>query len=466
VPNRSFVALLVALMAFAITAFTPQLFNDGDTYWHIAAGTHMLANHTVLTHDPFSYTFAGQPWNAHEWLAEIIMALAYGWGNWGGVALLFAATFGLAAGCLTYHLGRWFSASTTVLIAVLALACTAPSLLARPHLLALPLLVIWLAGLMTARSEHRAPSFALLPVMTLWANLHGGFAFGFLLLAYAGVEALIEEPGRRKTLKIWAPFVIGAVIAAALTPQFIGGLLFPFHLAAMGALANVGEWQPTSFAGVQPFELVLFAAIYVFTSRGVKLPPLRMLMVLLLVHLALQHMRHQILFAVAAPLLLAEPLSRALNQKAASERKLPLAWPLAAVALAIAIAFVRLSWTFPRGGGEATPQTALAHVPDAIAATPVFNDYSFGGYLIFRGIKPFIDSRAELYGDDFLHNYARIIAPDTAALTATLEKYHVGWTILPPQSPVNAILDLLPGWRRVYADPIAVVHVRNQDANR
>jgi hypothetical protein len=353
-----------------------------------------------------------------------------------------------------------------VLIVVLALACAAPSLLARPHLLALPLLEIWVAGLMIARSEHRAPSFALLPVMTLWANLHGGFAFGFLLLAYAGVEALIEEPGRRQTLKTWAPFVLGTTIAATLTPQFIGGLLFPFHLLGMGALANVGEWQPASFTGVQPFELVLFAAIYVFTSRGVTLPPLRVLMVLLLVHLALQHVRHQILFAVAAPLLLAEPLSRALNRKTAPATPLSFIWPLTAFVLAIAVAFVRLSWTFPRGGEAMTPQAALAHVPQTVAATPVLNDYSFGGYLIFRGIRPFVDSRAELYGDDFLHNYARIIVPDTAALKTTLEKYHVGWTILPPQSPVNTILDLLPGWQRVYADPIAVVHIRSTSPNR
>ena len=189
----------------------------------------------------------------------------------------------------------------------------AGSLLARPHLLALPLLELWTAGLVIARSERRPPSWFLLPVMALWANLHGGFVFGFVLLAFLGVEALLEEPGNRQTLKSWAFFSIGAVFAAMLTPHFVDGLIFPFRLIATAQLANIGEWQPANFATLQPFELVLLAAIYVFLSRGVKLPPVRLLILLLLLHLSLQHVRHQILFAMAVPLLLAEPLANALK---------------------------------------------------------------------------------------------------------------------------------------------------------
>ena len=110
---------------------------------------------------------------------------------------------------------------------------------------------------------------------------------------------------------------------------------------------------------------------------------------------------------------------------------------------------------------QVTPEVALKHVPGSVIAMPVFNDYSFGGYLIFRGVPVFIDSRAELYGDAFLQNYSRIMRPDTAALKATLEKYRIGWTILKPDSPAVVVLDLLPGWRRVYADRIAVIHVRD-----
>ena len=304
--------MLVAAATFAAVAFTPALFNDGDTYWHIAAGLRMIADRAVLVRDPFSHTFAGAPWNAHEWLSEILMAGVWRTFGWGGVALLFSATAALTAGLLAWHLGRWYATSAQLLLLALSLACMTGSLLARPHILALPLLEIWTAGLVAARSERRPPSWLLLPVMTLWANMHGGFAFGFLILFYAGLEALAEGGALwREDLKRWGLFALGAVVAAALTPQLLDGLSFPFRLAAMTGLAHIGEWEPTSFATPHPFEFVILAAFYVFLSRGVKLPVGRVLICLLILHLALQHMRHQLVFAVAVPLLLAEPLSRA-----------------------------------------------------------------------------------------------------------------------------------------------------------
>ncbi len=468
--RRLLVPILVAAIIFAAVAFTPALFNDGDTYWHIVAGLRMLADRAVLVRDPFSYTFANAPWNAHEWLSEILMAGAWRMFGWGGVALLFATTTALATGLLAWHLGRWYATFAQLLILVLCLACMTGSLLARPHLLALPLLEIWTAGLMLARSERRAPSWLLLPVMTLWANMHGGFMFGFLMLLYAGSEALVEERDRRQeTLWKWGSFALAALIAATLTPQFLDGLIFPLRLATMTGLAHIGEWAPTSFATPHPFEFLILAAFYVFLSRGVRLPVGRVLICLLLLHLALQHMRHQIVFAVAVPLLLAEPLSRALESKPEAVRtshalKLVLACAMAAVVIGASV--VRLSFPFPRGGQIVTPEAALNHLPQRLAGAHVLNEYGFGGYLIFRGVKPFIDSRAELYGDAFLADYAHIVAPDAKALTSVVEKYHVGWTIFPPDSPVVAVLDLMPGWHRLYADDIAVVHIRDANPKR
>lgn len=452
--------LAAALLAFAALAFTQAIFNDGDTYWHVVAGGAMLDRHAILYRDPFSYTFNGAPWQAHEWLSEIFMALAYRAGGWGGVALLSAGAFALTAGLLCWHLGRWLAPSAQAVVVVLALACMAGSLLARPHLLALPLLEVWVFGLASARSEHRAPHWSLWPAMTLWANMHGGFAFGFLMLALFGLEALIEEPDKRKTLISWSVFGIGAVLAALLTPHFVQGLLFPLHLTSMSALGNVGEWAPTSFAGLEPFEVAVLAGLYFLLSRGVKLPVMRIVTVLVLLHLALTHQRHQMVFAAAVPLILAEPVARALGMRAQMWRP-RLGWIVPALVLAVAIGALRLGVDVPRGGRLVTPEAALAHVPDALKAQPVLNDYGFGGYLIFEGVRPFIDSRAELYGDAFLGNYAKIISPDPKALAATIARYRIGWSIFPPTSPVVAMLDRTPGWHRVYGDDVAVVQTRN-----
>ena len=114
-----------------------------------------------------------------------------------------------------------------------------------------------------------------------------------------------------------------------------------------------------------------------------------------------------------------------------------------------------------RGDDPVTPATALAHVPRFVRETPVLNEYGFGGYLIWNGVKPFIDSRADLYGDIFLQNYAAITEPDKDALASTLTYYHMRWTLFSAQSPVVKLLDATPGWHRFYADKLAVVHVHD-----
>ena len=57
--------------------------------------------------------------------------------------------------------------------------------------------------------------------------------------------------------------------------------------------------------------------------------------------------------------------------------------------------------------------------------------------------------------------YGRLQAGDDTAVESTLKRYDIGWTIFAPDSRIVAILDHEPGWRRLYADATAVVHVRD-----
>ena len=67
-----------------------------------------------------------------------------------------------------------------------------------------------------------------------------------------------------------------------------------------------------------------------------------------------------------------------------------------------------------------------------------------------------------MYGDAFVTNYARIVTnQDKAALQQTFAKYGVVWTMFSPGNPFNAFLDELPGWRILYQDKFAVVHVHS-----
>jgi hypothetical protein len=65
-----------------------------------------------------------------------------------------------------------------------------------------------------------------------------------------------------------------------------------------------------------------------------------------------------------------------------------------------------------------------------------------------------------MYGDDFVFDYVSIMTPNRAALDRAIEKYGIQWMILKTDSSILDMIDALPSWRRLYADKIAVVYVR------
>jgi hypothetical protein len=457
---------LPALLIAAWIAFAPQVLNDGDTYWHLAAGEWMLRHAQVLHTDPFSYTAAGRPWQTHEWLSEVVMALAYAAGGWGGLQLLFGLAAGLAAAVMAAELGRHVPPLSQALAVLLAFAGFSGSLLARPHLLALPVLALWTAGLLRARERDSAPSPWLLLLMVVWANLHGGFVIGLGLAGAFAIEAVLAGGGdRRRTILRWGGFLAAAVVASLITPHGIEGLLFPLNIMGMKILPGIVEWRSADFSRFGPFEIALLAALFVMLWRGVKVPLIRLIVLLGLLHLGLHQVRQQMVLGVVGVLLLAEPLGQVLKPEPSPFLPALGARPAMAVAalLAALLAATRLGTPIVRTDGPTSPVTALAHTPASLRAQPVFNDYGMGGYLIFAGVKPFIDGRADMYGDTFVEDYFAADS-DPDRLQRTLDHYGVAWTILDPHGASAAALDRSPGWKRLYADRFAVVHARAQPA--
>src|SRR5258708_16755928 len=97
---------------------------------------------------------------------------------------------------------------------------TVPHLLARPHVVAVSVRVAWGGGMIAAADRRGSPSFRLLPLMALWASLHGGFVFGLVLIAPVALDAVLSaEPRERKSLALrWAAFAVAALVAGGCTP--------------------------------------------------------------------------------------------------------------------------------------------------------------------------------------------------------------------------------------------------------
>ena len=450
-----------ALIAFAVMLFAPQVLSDPDTYWHLAAGEWMIAHGRVLHHDVFSFSHAGQPWQTHEWLSEVIMGLAFRAGGWSGLLILYAASVAAAAALLASRLSRWLSGLALVVVLALASACIAPSLLLRPHVLVLPIVVAWTAELLCARDEGRGPHWFMAGLMVLWANLHGSYVFGFLLFAPFALEALVAATaGRLQVFRAWAPVGILCAAAALATPHGLAGVIHPFQLMGMKTLNAIVEWRPADFAEMTGFEIALLATLFFCLSRGVRIAPLRLVLLLFMLHMSLQHQRHQIVLAIAAPLILAQPLAETLGQTAHARMRSSTNWAVFVV-MAMLLAGVRIAFPATRSDGPITPGLALAHVPADLAARPVLNSYGFGGYLIFLGVRPFIDGRADMYGDDHMRLHQRLMNGDPASFDEAAQRYGLAWALLSPGEPLVSAMSAKPGWRRLYGDRNAVVFVRD-----
>lgn len=458
------VPLLAAAVMYGVVLFLPQVLYDADTFWHIAAGEKMLQLRQVLHTDPFTHTIPGAPWQTHEWLSEILMALAYRAAGWNGVVML----GGLAAGAAAFVVGAWLARFlpplSTAVTLILSFSALSPSLLVRPHVIALPLMALWVAALMLAREKDRAPPLWLCAAMVVWANLHGSYVFGIALIGPFALEALIGAP-RARWLEVtwrWGLFGVLTVLAALVTPHGIEGLIHPFQLMTMTSLPNIVEWRPINFGKPGPFELALMATLFVAFSRGVKMPLVRLSVLLGLFHMALQHVRHVVVLGVVGPMLLARPLGEALAPDHLPElgRR---ARPAMLIGLAVVLALTgaRLIHPLVRTDGYHAPISALEAVPAEVRSKPVLNSYGLGGYLIFKGVKVFMDGRADMYGDAYTANYMKIERGDEAALDKAIARYRIEWMFLNPKAGVARVMAKKPGWTRIHADGQAVVYVRS-----
>jgi len=194
----------------------------------------------------------------------------------------------------------------------------------------------------------------------------------------------------------------------------------------------------------------------------------RLGLLLLAFYMTLEHLRQELVIAVMAPLLLADPMRRTLEPDWPVKPS-PVVWPpwrdLAAPALVMTLLFAlpaawRVATPEVRGNSGVVPLTALSRVPPALRARPVFNDYSFGGWLVYQGVRPFMDGRSDMYGDNLLKTYLDAAGDDPATVDKVFKRYDIQWTILTPGAALAKALDKRPGWRRFYADKWAVVHVR------
>ncbi|MBK6430478.1 hypothetical protein [Candidatus Amarolinea dominans] len=224
-----------------------------DVWWHLKVGEAIVQTGQIPTVDIYSFTANGTPYGyANVWLADVIF---YGLYRSGGPALLIGMTgLLLCAACgLSWHLA--FQRSASARLATVASLAGAVLIIrfgaARPQIFSIILfaLFFWLLGQARARGQGRW-LWPLPLLMALWANLHGAFPLGLLLIVFFLGEGLLRYglkqplPAERRLLLALAACLLASVAAAGVNPA--GYAVFSTVQGIMGAPAVQQlalEWQ-------------------------------------------------------------------------------------------------------------------------------------------------------------------------------------------------------------------------------
>jgi hypothetical protein len=496
-----FAFLMPIVFLFVRMEGVKTLLSDCDTGWHIRTGEWIMAHHGVPAHDIFSYSRAGDPWYAWEWLSDVLFAWLNSRGGLAAVVLLsillIAVTF-----MLLFRLARRKSNAIVALaVTMVAMAASSVHWLARPHLFTLLFVVLFYGALERVRDGRTrlagVPYLALLPVATiLWTNLHGGFFVGILMIAAYGAGELLQaafsaDGGERRTARQRAArYFLSA--SACLAASLANPYFYRLHVHVWQYVSDpyqsqhIMEFLTLSFHHPAAifFEGMLMmsaAAAFWYVSRGRFTEPLLLLM---WGHAALLAARNIPIFTIAAaPLVaaameewlarlpelgVAEWLRRAVrkfNLVAAetSDTDNIARWHVASVAGALVVAALLYAPSPPkRFRAEFDPKSYPAAAIETLRRGPserIFTYDQWGDYLIYRlypRTKVFVDGRSDFYGDDFEEKCIAVlnVKYDWAK---TLDGFGVDTILLPPSAPLAGALKESSRWRVVYDDGVALV---------
>ncbi len=463
-PHRIF-GILLFIGVFAVAARNVL---DPDIWWHLKTGQWIVQHRAVPHIDPFSYSHGAQPWTAQEWLFELCVYGLFRLTGYGGMIVAFATI--ISGAFLLLYLRCQTAPAIAAGLTVWGALATAVVWGVRPQILSLLLFSLWLWIL--ERSEKNPKLlYWTLPLTLLWVNVHAGFILGPVFLALFIVGESMETFSSAGYVQGRLPWLLlalfGSLALVPLNPNGFSILWYPFETLRSNAMqSHISEWASPNFHGADYRAfLFLILAIYAalaFSRWKIRLRDILLLMVSTMA--ALSSVRMIPLFVIVAVPLLGRTASdwfKPSRGSAANARTLTVLVNTGIIFLLLAFATVHTLLVIqrqPRVEAAAYPVAAVAYLQQHPPAGPIFNDYAWGGYLIFKlypNLRVFIDGRADVYGDDLvLYMNAYYLQKNwQQALVAR----KVTTVIVPSDCPLASALRETPEWSLRYRDSVAAI---------
>lgn len=459
--------MVVAIVGPIIVMLTARM-GMVDLAYHLRAGATILDGAFPAV-DRYTFTAAGLPWLDQQWGAQAILALAFRTGGWDGLALLRAAAAGLTSFfVLRACRSRGATGRAAALLTIAAFALSVTNLAMRPQMLAYPLFAATL-WIVVDRERHPARLWIVPPLALVWANLHGSFVLGPLMVAGAGLSDLVaHRPGARRTLGL----ALLTTLATSVGP--FGPRVWGYALA-IGTSDQIHEaiteWAPTSTAALGGILFLGSAALVAgFLARRPEPTPWADLIWLgVAFAIALQAVRGVVWWGLTAPVIVAGllPTRRSAPRSANGVTTLNAAAIAALIAL-VGIVAIHDPGIDPLIGTTARiRQASQRHVDAVREAVPsgsrLFVAQPSASWFEFAlpSMPVFVDSRVEVFPERVWADYFAV-AHGQDGWQDVLDRWRVDVVVtdLYTEDLRERMADE-PGWREVYADPIGAVFVRS-----
>jgi hypothetical protein len=461
----------VSIACAYYVANTPVLLGHYDLGWHLAAGDLIRDRGNIPFSDPWSFTAGGREWYNLSWLWDVIASVIFQYADFGGLVLFAVACGVLIVGYLTSVCLGSGASTIAACISVLSACLLYPAFASYPniYLAVSPNVSTMLFGVIFYGECLKRKRWLFLPaIMVLWANLHGGFSLGFVIVGVFCGAALLRRD--------WANFKIyslaGAGCFAATFINPLGWHIYEGLTTVLGhfSQAYVTEWlpyfqnltMPGSIPGI--IYILIFIAFELFDRT--PCPVESRLLSWLFLFLGLYQFRYMSFFFLFSTVPLALHLDRRLTTQpdnSSVQRLLAAAGIVAACALPLI--YIRME---PAAGlPQMLSEQDVSYLQTHVSHARLLNHWNYGGILIFRTrgkIPVFVDGRAATaYPDALLRDYFKLVEwqIDEAAWDAVLAKYQIDTVLwVKAHQALRQFLVEKRGWKEEYSGLYASIYVK------
>ena len=484
--TRSLLIFIVLVLMF-ITALQPII--DPDFWWHLKTGEYIVQNHAIPHTDMFSSTRLGSEWVAHEWLSEVFMYAFFRIAGFAGLIVVFALLV-TASFWVVYLQFRSRVGYPVIAAVALLLGATATTLVwgVRPQIFTLLLASIFLYILDNYyRKSSEKAIWLLIPLMVLWVNLHAGWLLGLALIALTLFGLFIDVlfgTDSRDSLRERAPALLGVLVlcgaAVCLNPNGTRMYSYPFETLNSKLVLLVREWWSPDFhqPHFQAVLILMLATFFLLALSNKRERPGRLLMLMAVSFAMLRAGRNVPLFSLVATPLFAEHLwewlkgqqwaSSLIATSESGKQSIP---RIAINSLIIVMALVLCGLAAQRAAAEQPsieaqefPKAAVEYMKQQRLPQPIFNEYTWGGYLIWRlypDYRVHIDGRADVFGEKLVAEFIQV-NDGKPGWRELFQQYGTQTVLVKGDSAIASVLAEDSRWQKVFEDKQAVIFVVKQ----